>query len=133
MSSSQRDMAEIITRKVGSDRDLLEQYNNNPEFHAAMKLINGAKDNPETIEIILDLLIKGTDHLTPPFLERSHSAHHDNAHLIQFTDTKWTIAHPISERRDLNTLFDCQVTWDGGEHRNGIFVLEEDGKIADYE
>ena len=48
----------------------------------------------------------------------------DERHIIQFTDDGWTIAHPLSERRDLDSLFDCDLQWDGDDPGvRGRFVL----------
>ena len=48
----------------------------------------------------------------------------DATHLIQFTEAGWTIAHPISERIDLDSLFACPVRWDGDDPGvSGVFEL----------
>ena len=45
-------------------------------------------------------------------------------HLIQFRDDGWTIAHPVSERLDLDTLFDCSIRWEGDDPGVcGVFEL----------
>ena len=35
----------------------------------------------------------------------------DDRHVIEFRDDGWTIAHPLSERLNLDSLFDCQHRW----------------------
>jgi hypothetical protein len=39
----------------------------------------------------------------------------ETEHVIQFTNDGWTIAHPLVERLDLDTLFDCGMRWDFGD------------------
>jgi hypothetical protein len=39
----------------------------------------------------------------------------DDHHLIELRQDGWTIAHPIRERLDLDTLFDCQAYWRDGD------------------
>jgi len=57
----------------------------------------------------------------------------DDRHLIQFTDSGWTIAHPIRERLDLDTLFDCKADWGGDDPgMRGRFVLEWDEESYDW-
>lgn len=56
----------------------------------------------------------------------------DEQHLIQFTDDGWTIAHPIRERLDLDSLFDCRMRWDHDDPGvRGRFVLNDDGTLGE--
>lgn len=38
----------------------------------------------------------------------------DEDHFIKFNADGWTIQHPIRERLE-GTLFECYLTWDGGD------------------
>lgn len=59
-------------------------------------------------------------------------ATHADQHLIQFTDSGWTIAHPLSERIDLDSLFDCPMRWEHADPGvRGVFVLDFDGTLGD--
>lgn len=49
----------------------------------------------------------------------------DDIHLIRFTDDGWTIAHPLSERLEHATPFDCPVRWTGADpNLRGVFEFE---------
>lgn len=54
-------------------------------------------------------------HLTPEVLAKVTAVLAQTDHIIQFTNEGWTIAHPLHERLDLDSLFDCQMRWDYGD------------------
>lgn len=55
----------------------------------------------------------------------------ERRHVIQFTDDGWTIAHPLHERLDLDSLFDCDMRWDDDDPGvRGRFWLNDDGTIG---
>lgn len=51
----------------------------------------------------------------------------EDLHIIQFTKYGWTIAHPLQERLDLKTLFDCTFKWKGSDfgYRGTFYLLDE--------
>jgi hypothetical protein len=53
--------------------------------------------------------------------------------MIELRDDGWMIAHPVRERLDLNTLFDCKVRWINEDLGvRGRFYLEWDPEALDY-
>lgn len=55
----------------------------------------------------------------------------DPRHIIQFAEDGWTIAHPLVERLNLDTLFDCQMRWaDEDPGVQGRFYLNAGGSIG---
>ena len=56
----------------------------------------------------------------------------DHRHLIQFAEDGWTIAHPIAERLDLDSLFDCTMRWDDDDPGvRGRFYLNDDRTLGE--
>lgn len=57
----------------------------------------------------------------------------DPRHIIEFRDDGWTIAHPLEERLNLDTLFGCGVTWSDGDigYRGRYYLwFDEDGEAV---
>jgi hypothetical protein len=53
-------------------------------------------------------------------------------HYVKLSHDGWTIQHPISERLN-GTLFNCDVTWTGGDVSvYGTFVMEWDDLQDDW-
>jgi hypothetical protein len=67
----------------------------------------------------------------PEEMARLREALAERRHMIEFRDDGWTVAHPLHERLDLETLFDCRlpvVREDGG--LRGRFWMDADGTIT---
>jgi hypothetical protein len=57
----------------------------------------------------------------------------ETRHMIELRDDGWTIQHPVHERLDFNTLFDCDVRWISEDLGvRGRFYLEWDPEALDY-
>lgn len=52
----------------------------------------------------------------------------DHVHLIEFTDSGWTIMHPLEERMGgPDVVFECPMTWSEYTDLRGRYVLNSDG------
>lgn len=64
-------------------------------------------------------------------LERLKQLLEETRHVVQYSGWDWTVAHPIRERLDLESLFACTVRPKIDHNYHGRFWLNDNGTIGE--